>query len=68
MDASLSLRARLALFAHLAGCRACRRYARQLQLLRQAWMQHVNTLTVGRVERLPEPRRDRIKELLRHVR
>jgi len=65
MDVPLPLGARLALLIHLAGCRSCRRYSRQIRSLRLVLVESSQRSDLLEAERLPIERRARIKQLLR---
>jgi hypothetical protein len=67
LDAPLSAGARLALFIHLAGCRSCRRYTRQLRFLHEIFPRVNREWEQMGLEVLPAARRQVIKDLLRQL-
>jgi hypothetical protein len=67
-DRDLALRERIALRLHLLYCAACRRYERQLRLLRCAMRRLATRLETDQaipVPALPDEVRERIKRALR---
>ncbi len=69
MEHELPLRQRLGVWMHLAMCRLCAGFARQLRLLRRAAHENPERLIADPAE--PEPplsqeARERIKDALRH--
>ena len=68
MEHDLPFRTRMQLWMHLAMCRMCAGFARQLRLLRRAVREHPERLDLDESApeaRLPEEARDRIKAALR---
>jgi hypothetical protein len=68
MDRELPLRQKLQVWMHMAMCRLCSGFARQLRLLRQAARENPERLLPGASDSeatLPEDARERIKAALR---
>jgi hypothetical protein len=65
LDRQLSLSKRLGLRLHLAFCRWCRRYGRQIRYLRQAAHEHDDQLADATPQNLSPAARDRIKQKLK---
>jgi predicted anti-sigma-YlaC factor YlaD len=68
LDGDLGRLERIALRAHLAYCVACRRYLRQILILRRvlrAMVTHLETEAISPETRLPDEVRARIKQALR---
>jgi predicted anti-sigma-YlaC factor YlaD len=68
LDRDLTRLERLALRAHIVYCSACRRYLRQIELLKAAargWAARLETDTPAAGPRLPEDIREAIKRSLR---
>ncbi len=69
MEHDLALRQRLQVWMHLAMCRFCAGFARQLRLLRRAAREHPERLLAEPTEpesALTREARDRIKTSLQH--
>jgi len=64
LDDGASLAQRMRLTAHLAICAWCRRYVRQIKLLRRAMRRLAETAGRGRVATLPEETRQKMKAAL----
>ena len=67
MDRDLPLRARLQVWMHLAMCRMCSGFARQMRLLRHALREDPERLAAredGQEAKLPQKARERIKAAL----
>ena len=67
-DSSLPLAPRLSLWIHLAGCRLCRRYLRQVRFLHKLLPEFRERLGLTASETLPAESRANIKRLLRDLR
>jgi hypothetical protein len=65
LDRQLPASQRVGLRLHLLYCKWCRRYGRQLRLLRTAAQTHPDNLAESSPQTLSEPARTRIKEKLR---
>lgn len=71
MERKLPFRQRMAVWMHLALCRMCAGFARQMQLLRRAAHEHPERLTREATDSdvtLPAAARERIKATLRNAR
>jgi hypothetical protein len=70
LETTLSIRQRLALTVHLCGCRWCRRFRRQLQLVEQAchvWARSNRTAEAAPRAALAREARERILRALRQA-
>jgi hypothetical protein len=64
LDRRLDWRERCGLALHLAMCAACRRFARQLRWLRQAWQHFARRVEADESLKMPQEATQRIREVL----
>lgn len=68
LDKKLSFVQRLGLALHLAICKWCRRYGRQVRFLREAAHEHPENLSEAVPQKLSAEARERIKQRLQSER
>lgn len=65
LDRKLPILQRIGLRIHLALCKWCRRYGKQIRFLREAAHEHPDALVEPDRHKLPDDARERLKQRLR---